>query len=115
MPERIQLRRVKGWRMPLNARSVARPSKWGNGWRIIHRGGTWDVWTPEGESFIRVHREEAAALAVELHREWIIRMLELNADFRALLVAELAGRDLACYCPLDMPCHATTLLELANA
>ncbi|MBM4480356.1 DUF4326 domain-containing protein [Rhodococcus hoagii] len=29
--------------------------------------------------------------------------------------AELAGRDLACWCPLDQPCHADVLLEIANA
>lgn len=28
---------------------------------------------------------------------------------------ELRGRDLACWCPLDQPCHADVLLELANA
>ncbi|NKS56183.1 DUF4326 domain-containing protein [Rhodococcus hoagii] len=27
---------------------------------------------------------------------------------------ELAGRDLACWCPLSSPCHADILLELAN-
>jgi len=27
---------------------------------------------------------------------------------------ELAGKDLACWCPLDKPCHADVLLELAN-
>ncbi|WP_245584702.1 DUF4326 domain-containing protein [Salipiger mucosus] len=26
----------------------------------------------------------------------------------------LRGRDLACWCPLDRPCHADILLELAN-
>lgn len=30
MPERIQLKRVKGWRLPPNTASVARPTKWGN-------------------------------------------------------------------------------------
>ncbi|MGX1809731.1 DUF4326 domain-containing protein [Nocardia sp. NPDC055321] len=29
--------------------------------------------------------------------------------------AELAGRDLACWCPLHLPCHADVLLEFANA
>ena len=29
--------------------------------------------------------------------------------------AELAGRDLACWCPLNQPCHADVLLEIANA
>ncbi|HEY8881900.1 MAG TPA: DUF4326 domain-containing protein [Dermatophilaceae bacterium] len=28
--------------------------------------------------------------------------------------ADLAGKDLACWCPLDQPCHADVLLELAN-
>ena len=27
---------------------------------------------------------------------------------------DLRGRDLGCWCPLDMPCHADVLLELAN-
>ena len=27
---------------------------------------------------------------------------------------ELRGRDLACYCPLDEPCHADVLLAIAN-
>lgn len=30
------------------------------------------------------------------------------------LIAELRGRDLVCWCPLDQPCHADVLLELAN-
>ena len=28
--------------------------------------------------------------------------------------AELAGHDLACWCPLDGPCHADVLLDLVN-
>jgi hypothetical protein len=30
------------------------------------------------------------------------------------LQRDLAGRDLACWCPLDQPCHGDVLLELAN-
>ena len=26
----------------------------------------------------------------------------------------LAGKDLACWCPLDQPCHADVLLEIAK-
>ena len=29
--------------------------------------------------------------------------------------SELRGKNLACWCPLDQPCHADVLLELANA
>ncbi|WP_087483552.1 DUF4326 domain-containing protein [Brachybacterium massiliense] len=37
-----------------------------------------------------------------------------HEEFRAAVRAELAGRDLMCWCPLDQPCHADVLLELAN-
>lgn len=29
--------------------------------------------------------------------------------------AELAGKNLACWCPLNQPCHADVLLKIANA
>jgi hypothetical protein len=32
-----------------------------------------------------------------------------------LLLPSLRGKNLACWCPLDQPCHADVLLELANA
>lgn len=32
----------------------------------------------------------------------------------AAIRAELAGHDLACWCPIGQPCHADVLLELAN-
>ena len=30
------------------------------------------------------------------------------------LIAYLRGKNLACWCPLDQPCHADVLLDLAN-
>ena len=33
----------------------------------------------------------------------------------AMVRRELRGRDLGCYCATDSPCHADTLLEVANA
>ena len=35
-------------------------------------------------------------------------------DRTADIQADLAGRDLACWCPLDQPCHADVLLDIAN-
>jgi hypothetical protein len=32
----------------------------------------------------------------------------------AALRRDLAGKDLACWCPFDQPCHADVLLEMAN-
>lgn len=35
MPQRIQLSRKNGWRMPPNCVKVDRTTRWGNPWRII--------------------------------------------------------------------------------
>jgi hypothetical protein len=42
-----------------------------------------------------------------------------GADGPAWVIADMApiflrGRDLACWCPRNQPCHASVLLELAN-
>jgi hypothetical protein len=96
MPDRIQLRRTKGWRKPVGAIVVARPSKWGNPF-VVGR----DI-VVEGRA-LRVTPE----LAVALYRVWVNEFAESARE-------ELIGHDLACFCPLDRPCHADVLLELAN-
>jgi Domain of unknown function (DUF4326) len=40
--------------------------------------------------------------------------LHIEGFDMATLERDLAGKDLACWCPLDQPCHAVVLLELAN-
>jgi hypothetical protein len=90
VPERIQLSRKKGWRKPEGAVVVARPSKWGNPYRVIGTTGRAD--------------------AVELFRVLLRDSPVLQKEARE----DLAGRDLACWCPLDEPCHADVLLDFAN-
>lgn len=86
-PVRVQLRRTKGWRMPPNTVKVARPSAFGN-----YAG-------PTKKDF----DDQIAAMS--------------NADRAFFMdkVKDLRGKNLACFCPLDRPCHADTLLELANS
>ncbi|MBN7552964.1 DUF4326 domain-containing protein [Mycobacteroides abscessus] len=110
MPQRIQRKRTKGWRMPEGAIYVGRPSKWGNPFDapnpaiavIAYR--KWVTW-------------EAATFWPTLELQGLRWMGQssnhLRADMPSLL-PELRGRDLACWCPLDSPCHADVLLELAN-
>lgn len=92
-PVRIQRKRLKGWRMPPNTVSVTRPGRWGNQWK------------PERFSTCGCHD---ARDAVRLFREH--EAPGLAKDARLLL----RGKNLACWCPLDQPCHADVLLELAN-
>jgi len=92
MPKRIQLKRVRGWRLPENAVSVARPSRWGNPLVIGKHVET---------------REEA----VDGYRQQLEAMAP---DERADFLEPLKGKDLACYCPIGAACHGDLLLEWAN-
>lgn len=113
-PRRVQLSRAKGWRMPDNTVSVARPGRFGNPFTLAGcRESGWigtDV--------------EIAARCVEAFRVWLGPLWRNNWDGaesetrRAVVLAEigaLRGKNLACWCRLDAPCHADVLIELANA
>ena len=88
MPKRIQRKRTKGWKMPEGAVYVGRPTKWGN-----------------------PHRHGGRDLQVALYR----RSIEKSAQAKDEIRGVLRGKDLACWCPLGVPCHADVLLEIANA
>lgn len=115
MPERIQRRRTKGWRMPEGAVYVGRPTVYGNPFRA-------------GMTFCgpTIRRLDTPAELVDGFRGWlsldtlgplfwdrelIVAHVKLKA---ALERAGLAGKHLVCWCPLDQPCHADVLLEFAN-
>jgi len=102
-PKRVQLSRKKGWRMPSNTVSVARPHKWGNPHRI-------------GDGF---HECRTASDAVEKFRlgfEDIAQYGFSDSPIGRMArdIEQLRGRNLACWCKLDQPCHADVLLDLAN-
>lgn len=97
-PVRIQRKRTKGWRMPENAVYVGRPTRWGNPWAVGQFVGT----TADGPVYT------TPETCAELFRSYV-----LDPD-EPLDVEELRGKDLACWCPLDQPCHADVLLKLAN-
>ncbi len=103
-PKRIQLSR----RMPDNTVKVDRPTKWGNPFRA---GEFYNV-TEEGNDAVIDRRKcQSADEAVQMFREYMD--YEMSLDLVEAL-PELRGKNLACFCPLDQPCHADVLLELAN-
>jgi hypothetical protein len=109
-PIRIQLSRKKGWRKPDNTVVVSRPSRWGNPFAIAKERGLWwvlDTISLEDWSFQT--EAEARRDAVHRFRRWLYTQRR-----SANLVPMLRGKNLACWCPLDKPCHADVLLELAN-
>lgn len=112
LPRRIQLRRTKGWRMPPNTVSVARPGKWGNGCRVEHiQGVGWSCTEiSTGLSTPAAGPREAHAMAVDRHSAAVLAQPELVASIKR----ELRGKNLGCWCPEGMPCHGDWLLEVAN-
>jgi hypothetical protein len=105
------MKRERGWKMPANSVKVDRTSKFGNPFTVDRYG-----------------REKAVAL----HRAWITGEMtddHLLKSYPAVigkhlvsrrkgalsLLPTLVGKDLACWCSLEGPCHADTLLELANS
>jgi uncharacterized protein DUF4326 len=120
MPERIQRKRAKGWRMPPGAVYVGRPSRWGNPFAVTKTfEGVWAVIEPDDMDRVWVSyasQPHALRQAVELYRIHTGPMgnHEFDTDDLLHLRSELAGKDLVCWCPLDQPCHADVLLEIAN-
>lgn len=109
MPERVQQQRVKGWRKPVGVVSVTRATKWGNPWSVRRdsKAGRWVVKADHEASSARyLTREAAIEAAVARFKAWSWRLRDE--------IGELRGRDLMCFCPLDQPCHADVLLEVAN-
>lgn len=103
-PIRIQLRRTKGWRIPPNTVKVDRSTKWGNPFRVGDR-----VNCDDGTVAVCF----SAAEAVQAYRDFIEH--SIGASFRAAVIQDLRGKNLACWCPPGSPCHADVLLEIANA
>ncbi|KAB2976007.1 DUF4326 domain-containing protein [Streptomyces sp. SS1-1] len=122
-PRRIQRRRTKGWRAPEGARYVGRGTPFGNPWAVVqtNTGTGWAVqWAghtnqhrPPGlKDFVPANgQHDAHTLAVELYEIWVHAHPTLPDRIRR----DLAARDLMCWCPPELPCHADVLLELANS
>lgn len=104
-PRRMRRSRAEGSRLPPGVVYVGRPSKWGNPF------------------YLGMFAKYTIADAVRDYRAWIEQRgthLSANNAFGkpptiAEIRRELRGKDLACWCNLDAPCHADVLLELANA
>lgn len=98
MPNRVQLKRSKGWKMPADTVKIDRTTRWGN------------PFTPQEHGSI--------AAAVALYGQWMVgsaaapdgKLPPAADDIRQAL----RGKNLACWCPLDGPCHADMLLKIAN-
>jgi hypothetical protein len=107
-PQRIQLQRTKGWRMPENTVKVDRSTKWGN------------PFTPDmlcvspGCKHYKQGEPIGVAGAVQAFRtSWETKLRRTPVEARGQLEL-IRGKNLACWCKRGQLCHADVLLELAN-
>ncbi len=110
-PARVQLSRRKGWRMPPNTVKVDRSTKWGNPF-VKHGDGRPYDRALSVLSFKEFIRKEGCWSPIPL--PWPKGKIPREWTTIEDVKRELAGKNLACWCALDQPCHADVLLELAN-
>lgn len=129
--QRIQRRRTRGWRMPENTVYVGRGSRWGNPFRVLgdneylfcdasHRRKILDPWVIFDPDQDIANAPATVEMSVEFYRRWLTHEFNAAGIVRPCIFTaddirrELRGKNLACWCPLDGPCHADVLLELAS-
>jgi len=116
MAQRIQRKRSKGLRMPEGAVYVGRGGVYGNHFSVVpqSRRGPFDVVRNTDGTFIgqSTDMEAARDMAVRHFKDWL--WSPDGVLMRHWVRGNLVDKDLACWCPLDQPCHADVLLELAN-
>jgi hypothetical protein len=121
-PHRVQRKRTKGWRMPEDTVVVDRSSGFGNPFPVAKGTSTsmgkksdvWIVGTWTGPAmWIRDSKDDATEISVKAFAQWIRQPPQAKLVERARIA--LRGKNLACWCALDKPCHADVLLEIANA
>ena len=89
--KRIQRKRTAGWRMPPNTVYVGRPTPFGNPYKLGKDGNVDTV--------------------LFLYKRHLELCLMGDHDF----LEPLKGKDLACWCPLNKPCHVDILLKFLEA
>jgi len=99
--------------MPANTVKVDRSSRWGNPFVVGEAspgGDQLGYQTPKELCGVFVRNR---AHAVELFRKWLYSLSDAALAWR-IGGYTLRGKNLACWCPLNGPCHADVLLDFAN-
>lgn len=117
--QRIQRKRVKGFKMPPNTKYVGRPTKWGNPVKLLagciyidasHRRTILNPWVYYAPGTITD--------VIALYRSILNGEKMDNPDlqywsdrFKNYDIQELKDKNLSCFCSLSSPCHVDVLLE----
>jgi hypothetical protein len=112
-PVRVQLSHKKGWRMPENTVSVSRPGKFGNPFKVDECRQRF-FGSDRGIAQRCVDAFKVWAFTDHWRENWSGEESQQAREKLLAALPTLRGKNLACWCALDMPCHADALLEMAN-
>lgn len=123
-PIRVQRKRTKGYKLPENTVCVTRPGKYGNPFIIVgdmiylnvkfrrktlYPGRFWQMGNQQ--DCVNLFRHLLTGAFNNTHDSdiayWVNHFANIDKD-------ELRGKNLACWCALDKPCHADVLLEMLS-
>ena len=95
MLQRVQRRRVKGFKLPPKTICASRPSKLENPYRV-------------GQYYRGIYTTRSRA--VELFREYVEKK-----NLTPLILRLCADKDyVACWCGASEPCHTDVIVEIVN-
>lgn len=113
--KRIQRKRLKGWKKPVNSIYIGRPSIFGNPFlineKVFQASPCMEFWAEDkfsqkdlekyGENQIIRTVDEA----IRLYKEYILP--EIPKD----ILNQLKGKTLMCWCSLNEPCHGDVIID----
>lgn len=117
---RVQRSRQKGYKTPENTKYVGRPTKFGNPFRLTKDGYVQAISTNRKIFNKWIMLTEVGGFdqkyIVLLYQLWIEGNLVNTHPFlpkppEAHEIRELEGKNLSCFCSLNVPCHVDILLE----
>jgi hypothetical protein len=108
IPKRIRRSRAKGWTLPENTVIVDRTSRWGNPF-VVGKHGVAAQCVYWYSMLLNGYLLLGRGVEQEQERAHCTMVDECAANWPTL-----KGKDLACWCALDKPCHADVLLHSAN-
>lgn len=127
VPVRVRRSRAKGWRMPANTIYVGRGTVFGNPFKVgqqymaaVHPH---EVRAVRQGCMTRFYVDDRPGIPLAKFQQ-PLTIGDVLSLFRGHAIEqigtrrirdELRGKNLACWCALDQPCHADVLLDIANA
>lgn len=110
-PIRVQRKRVKSWRAPVNTKYVGRGTPYGNPFVVgkeVH--GMWfkQFDANDKQTFFNRSKNITHEDAVYLFEKYALLCILPER------IELLRGFNFMCFCPLSKPCHIISLLKIAN-